>query len=239
MKVLIAEDNIVSAHYLKELLSQYSSEIDIVYNGEEAFDSALATNYDIIFMDFQMPKMDGMQSSSKIFTDLKKDNRKTPRIIACTASDDESEKIAWSKVGVEEIMLKPVSTDGINSIFGKVDLQVAQHQNKKALYSTSKLESMSRGSEEFVLKMVDLFVADTPIALKGIEKGIKNNDFERVRALIHRIKPSLKMLCIDSIEKEVIDIEKYCQENKNLEKVPLLFEHVKKTCEEVILAMKP
>ena len=94
MKILIAEDNIVSAHYLKELLSQHSSEIEIeiVYNGEEAFDSALATNYDVIFMDFQMPKMDGMQSSIKILTDLRKDNRKIPRIIACTASDDGKRK---------------------------------------------------------------------------------------------------------------------------------------------------
>ena len=123
-------------------------------------------------------------------------------------------------------------------MFAKEDLHENQQQNKKALYSISKLENMSRGSEEFVLKMVNLFVADTPLALEGIEKGIKNNDFERVRALIHRIKPSLKILCIDSIEKEVKDIEKYCQENKNLEKVPPLFEYVKKTCEKVILAMK-
>jgi DNA-binding response OmpR family regulator len=242
MKILIAEDNVVSAAYLKEILEQQNATVDVVYDGEAAYMAAITNFYDLIFMDFKMPLMDGIVASRKIKLELVKQNKPSTTIIACCASDNSDEKFAWNEIGVKEIVIKPVSTEIIERVINnkRIKHQPPTHPNieKKQLYSDEKIVGMSRGNNQFVTKMIDLFVADTPVAIENIKTSIANKDYQRVKAIVHRIKPSFKMMCIDSIENDIQNIEQYCQQNNHLDKLPELFNNVKKTCEKVISEMR-
>lgn len=244
IKILIAEDNVVSAAYLKELLNQYSTHIDIVYDGLDAYIAGREKNYDYIFMDFQMPLMNGIEASRKIKNERVNLGKPNPTIIACCASDNSHEKMAWNEIGIKEIIIKPISLETIEFIMNqnsKSDKNVEHNpvsMKKNQLYSIEKLVGMSRGNDEFVAKMIDLFVTDMPTALENIKTNIDQKDFQRVKAIIHRIKPSIKMLCITSIEEDVENIEKFCEQNMKLDKIPEIFNQIKKTCEIVISTMK-
>ena len=93
---------------------------------------------------------------------------------------------------------------------------------------------MSRGNYQFVEKMTNLFATETPLALDKIELNIKENNFERARAIVHRIKPSLKMLSMTSIELDVQNLEEYCEKGINLELIPGLFERINTICRKVV-----
>jgi len=248
MKILIAEDNMVSAAYLKELLVQDSTKVEIVTDGFSAHKAAIENNYDLIFMDYQMPGMSGTEATKQIKIDLNNLGKPLIPVIACCATDNVNEKKIWNQLGVENILLKPVSVEALNEVMkgyknigfntDDSDDKTIKHHEGKTLYSLDKLIGMSRGNNEFVTKMINLFVTETPSALNNINSHIAAQDFQRVRAIIHRIKPSLKMLSIDSIEREVQKIEDCCLENINLTMIPDLFKNIDRTCNLVIEKMK-
>ncbi len=248
MKILIAEDNMVSAAYLQELLAQYSNKVEIVTDGFLAHKAAIENDYDLIFMDYQMPEMNGTEATRKIKIELNNLGKPLIPIVACCAANNSDEKKIWNELGVENILLKPVSVDSLKSVMKRftnigfnvddADKKILNHDDGEALYSLDKIIGMSRGNNEFVAKMINLFVTETPTALDNINSHIEAKDFQRVRAIIHRIKPSLKMLSMKSIETDVQNIEDYCQENINLTMIPDLFKNIDRTCNLVVAKMK-
>lgn len=62
-KVLIAEDNVVNQKVAFRILERMGIQSDIVQNGKQAVDAVLTDHYDIIFMDMEMPEMDGLEAT--------------------------------------------------------------------------------------------------------------------------------------------------------------------------------
>jgi PAS domain S-box-containing protein len=106
LKVLVAEDNLMNQKVITKILEKMRIKADIVKNGEEALLKVHEENYDIILMDMQMPKMDGLEASEKI----RAMGHETP-IIALTAnaySEDEERCIA---AGMNAFMTKPINLE--------------------------------------------------------------------------------------------------------------------------------
>lgn len=248
INILIAEDNLLSAMFLKEVLEPNNVEVKIVMDGESAYHESISKNYDIIFMDYHMPKMNGIESSRKIKLELDKLNKPTPLIIPCVGSDNLNEKKAWTEIGINEILMKPVSVNHLEEILtikgfkdalkSDVSISSGATENQEKLYSLDKIIGMSRGDNRFVAKMIKIFIENIPIAIKDIESMISKNDFQKVASIIHRIKPSIKTLSLNTIIDDIQKIEDLCKQNQQLESIESLFKPVKKTCAIVIKQIK-
>ena len=70
---------------------------------------------------------------------------------------------------------------------------------EKALYDLSKLRDMARGNEDFILKMVHIFCKDIPESLEKATVALMTHEYPKIKAVLHRIKPSVKMLEIHSV----------------------------------------
>ncbi len=102
-KVLIVEDNPVNAKVLAKMVNYCGYESDIVFSGQEAIDAISEKVYMIIFMDIQMPVMDGITATSII----RKRGIATP-IIAVTANSDIMVRSQCMDEGMNDFMVKPV-----------------------------------------------------------------------------------------------------------------------------------
>lgn len=109
-KILIAEDNTVNIFLIRKICQKWNVDYTIVENGLKAYEAVLSNDYDLVLMDINMPVMDGFESSLRIrsIEDSKKSNIK---IIALTATTDESIDKAVSDAGMNDIVLKPFDTD--------------------------------------------------------------------------------------------------------------------------------
>ncbi len=105
LRVLIAEDNLINQKVASRLLEKLGYQADVVANGLEALEAVARQPYDVIFMDLQMPEMDGLQASKEI-NRLYPDKR--PRIIALTANAMKEDMERCFAAGMDDFVSKPV-----------------------------------------------------------------------------------------------------------------------------------
>ncbi|MCK9616231.1 MAG: response regulator [Lentimicrobiaceae bacterium] len=105
IKILIAEDNLINQKLVISLLGKMGYRVDAVSNGKEAVESLRRQHYDIVFMDIQMPEMNGIDATKAI---LDNSNGNNPNIIAMTANVMQGDKEKCIEAGMVDYLSKPI-----------------------------------------------------------------------------------------------------------------------------------
>ncbi len=106
MRILIAEDEVATAKALKVLLEKAKYSVDIVHNGQDAWDYISAGSYEVIVLDIMMPKMSGLEVLSLI----RKNNIKTP-VLLLTAKAEIEDRVTGLEAGADDYLPKPFATE--------------------------------------------------------------------------------------------------------------------------------
>ncbi|MFC5648756.1 PAS domain S-box protein [Paenibacillus solisilvae] len=117
LRILIAEDNEVNQMVLKKMVKKLGYNSTAVLNGAEAIEAIKRHPYDIIFMDIQMPLMDGIQATQIIKESLS--SMKIPYIVAVTAHALKSDRERYLSAGMDEYISKPIQMDAVSDIIEK------------------------------------------------------------------------------------------------------------------------
>jgi len=122
LHILAAEDNALNAEILTELLGMEGAECELAVNGQEAvekFRNSVPGEFDLIFMDIQMPVMDGYEATRCIRACNHPDAGKIP-IIAMTANAFEEDVRKALEAGMNEHTAKPVGVEKLKTIVAKL-----------------------------------------------------------------------------------------------------------------------
>lgn len=117
-KVLVAEDNTNNQFLIKILLEEYGIDVEIVENGQLALEKYIQNRYDIVFLDINMPVMDGVQALKEIRDFEEKSNTFTP-IIALTANAVKGDKEKYISLGMDDYLSKPIENQKLGIILDK------------------------------------------------------------------------------------------------------------------------
>lgn len=125
-KVLIVEDNPVNQLVLKHLLQRLGYDTETAENGKVAVDLVTGqySGYDFIFMDIQMPVMDGIEATKQIRSRLPQSDQ--PPIIGVTAHANDADRSACEAAGMDDYLAKPVEFDELEQVlkhYTKADVQ--------------------------------------------------------------------------------------------------------------------
>ena len=121
-KVLLVEDNELSREIATALLEEIGISVDSVEDGTDAVERMNEVEddrYDLIFMDIQMPKMDGYMTTREIRT-LKNNRKANIPIVAMTANAFEEDKKMAFKVGMNAHIAKPIDIKTMLAVFDQV-----------------------------------------------------------------------------------------------------------------------
>jgi len=116
LSILVAEDNEINALLMRSLLSRLGHHAVITTNGEEALESWLSAEsagapYDLVLMDIQMPKLDGIETTRQIRTrEAGQRVRRTP-ILALTANTLVEDRYACFEAGMDGFLVKPLDRE--------------------------------------------------------------------------------------------------------------------------------
>ncbi|PCI28802.1 MAG: histidine kinase [SAR324 cluster bacterium] len=116
-RVLVVDDYLINQELTKEFLEKMGCSVDLADDGEEALLCLDTMEYDLIFMDIQMPQLDGYQATQKIRQAEKKDKH-TP-IIALTANALSGDREKCLRAGMDDYLGKPVRCREIEELLIK------------------------------------------------------------------------------------------------------------------------
>jgi CheY-like chemotaxis protein len=116
--VLLAEDNAVNRLVAVRMLQRLGCTVEIAMTGREALEAVSRTRYDLVFMDCQMPEMDGYQATAAIRAQRAADSAHVP-IIALTANALEDDRGKCHGAGMDDFLTKPVSMVDLETMLAR------------------------------------------------------------------------------------------------------------------------
>ena len=209
--ILVVEDNALNIKYITSLLKKWEIKHHIAYNGKEAYDLFLKNEYDLIFMDLQMPVMGGFEAT-QLIRESKNTNARVP-IIALTASTFLSKKRLALKAGMTNFLSKPFTPDQLHEMIDKyfnnstIEIISKEEFTFSDSLDTVYLKRAYGNDSEYALDMFETYLDIIDDDLLLIQDSIKTNDHSALKKQLHRIKPTFTMVGIGEITKNIESVE--------------------------------
>jgi PAS domain S-box-containing protein len=198
--VLLVEDNEINQQVAGELLESFGLIVDIANNGKEAIEKIDTNNYELIFMDLQMPVMDGISASIEI---RKKKTHNNLPIIAMTADVLGGIKEKCTDAGMNDFIAKPINPKHIidaiikwikpgkrdvpNTIPEKELLSNIEIPNLKDINTQEGLSRVNNNAKLYQKILLNFYDSNTNI-IEQIKQAYKTNNEELALRLVHTIK---------------------------------------------------
>jgi two-component system sensor histidine kinase BarA len=233
VKILAVDDNEANLKLINELLLEQVNEVTTVVNGQEAVDICKHEKFAMIFMDIQMPIMDGISALKSIKAITFNDN--TP-VIAVTAHALKEEKDKLLKLGFDSYMTKPIDEAMLrHCIYEYCDLTQPQDiktMKNKNIDNTDLNQQVFNANNATIMHRRNHQVIDWPLALKragnkeelakemfkglvqslpetklNISEALTSQDVEQLKVLIHKLNGACCYSGVPSLGRVVHQIE--------------------------------
>ncbi|KAL7747407.1 hypothetical protein RI367_007161 [Sorochytrium milnesiophthora] len=120
LRVLVAEDNLVSRKLASKLLRQFGITADLAEDGLKAVHAFDNQDYDLTLMDIQMPHLDGTEATAQIRKNLSAASRSQPFIVAVSANAFVQDRRRYLASGMDDVLPKPIRLDDLEALLGRV-----------------------------------------------------------------------------------------------------------------------
>jgi signal transduction histidine kinase/DNA-binding response OmpR family regulator len=238
IRILLAEDVPTNQKVALHILKTLGYRADAVANGQEAIEALETTFYDLIFMDIQMPEMDGLEATRIIRNreeKLKADGvissaepsapgfqhssrlERIP-IVAMTAHAMEEHRKQCLDAGMDDYVPKPVEphdlAEAINrQLSGSVHVAPPESSVETAPIETEVFEravllERLSGNEELLGEILDVFMGDIPDQLAHLRQALDEDDAQLVQHMGHRIKGASANIQAQAMREVAFEIEK-------------------------------
>lgn len=195
LKILLAEDYVINQQVASMMLDRLGYRCDIVPNGIEALVAMRRTRYDVVFMDVQMPVMDGYETTRIIWREWEPDER--PFIIAMTASAMPGDRERCLDAGMDHYIAKPVRVDELRQALELAAANIAVRRNADTtpsieIFDPEPIEQLRQlgtmGDDGIVNEIVQSFCIDTPRRIAVLRVAIDKRDFKQAELIAHSLK---------------------------------------------------
>ena len=204
--VLVAEDNVTNQIVARGMLEQAGLTVDMVDNGREAVAAAENCTYDLIFMDCQMPVMDGYEATGRIRRLEQQSGSAGVPIIALTAHAMKGDREHCLAVGMDDHLSKPFTEQQLTSLLQKwlhdsggnekqqEQIQAADTEKTTTVIDESVLDNYRRiqqpGKPDIIGRLVDIYLGNSPDILREISDAGTKEDMEQLWQSAHSLKSS-------------------------------------------------
>jgi signal transduction histidine kinase/PleD family two-component response regulator/HPt (histidine-containing phosphotransfer) domain-containing protein len=250
-RILIAEDNIVNQKIALKVLEKLGYHADVAANGLEALKTLEMIPYDMVLMDVQMPKMDGLKATREIrrreeLIAQKKDAGFSHiPIIAMTAHAMEGDKEICLKAGMDDYLTKPIKPGKFGETIARwIPDNAAAGQDRTggklleeaSVFDRTALLNRVGGDKDFCQEIIGMFLQDVPRQIECLENTISKKDPALVDRQAHTLKGASGNVSAVSLQNAAMQLE-VAGKNGDLSRAPEMLNTIKKEFERVKKAM--
>ncbi|AFZ58647.1 response regulator [Anabaena cylindrica FACHB-243] len=207
LKILLVEDVLINQKIALQMLNRLGYRADVANDGHEALEALQRQLYDVVFMDIQMPEMDGWETTLRIRSDFSQDAQ--PWIIAMTAHARPEDRQECLSIGMNDYISKPISLEGLEAVLKQYGTQ--QHQGiepvtdqvltssqEQTVIDHSILEDLRNmaGSEgdRLIAELIQVYLEDAPARIQAIQDALTSENITNLKKMAHALRsPSVSI----------------------------------------------
>lgn len=224
---LIVEDNPINQIVLKNMLKQIKISSDLASNGLEAIEMVKRKQYDIIFMDIQMPQMDGYEATGHI---RKLPNYQHVPIIAVSAHAFKTDATRSIESGMNDHITKPVAMNELIKTISKwikINCYIAKKEKIDTAPSIPFLDLSDlqiRGSDLDTIKpLINIFIDEVNKDMDLIKRYLDEDNINDLQRIMHKHKGAAGNISLVDIHKNLVQIDKHLKEKVPPSRIRNLF----------------
>jgi signal transduction histidine kinase/CheY-like chemotaxis protein/HPt (histidine-containing phosphotransfer) domain-containing protein len=235
LRILLAEDNPVNQEVACVVLRQWGHTVDVAPTGKEALRMLEAGTYDLVFMDVQMPEMDGLQTTAEIRRRERAAGRQGDStvaselhipIVAMTAHARSCDREMCIQAGMDDYVSKPVRPAALREVIRltfagrKVPARAASKPPPPpavepvaaglAVWDMTDALGYANGDPATLMSLARIFLRDLEQSLPSLAALAEAGQRDRLRELAHRLKGSLAMLAAKRAQSVANRLETLC-----------------------------
>jgi signal transduction histidine kinase/AmiR/NasT family two-component response regulator/HPt (histidine-containing phosphotransfer) domain-containing protein len=230
MHLLLADDNAVNQKVAVRLFDQMGYRVDLAADGLEAIQAAHKNNYDIIFMDVQMPDLNGLEATRRIRAIEQETGRHPSVIIAMTASAMTGDREKCLDAGMNDYLAKPVRPEAVQSVLERWGPQISRpiphpppplHTLTPTPNPTApdeppvdleRLTEMSGPDEASVRELTDLYLTQTDQQMRELQTAIQSHAAQEIEHLAHKAAGASSTCGMTAIVPPLRELERQAHE---------------------------
>lgn len=220
-RVLLVEDNLLAQKATKFILEKFDCNIDVASSGEEALSQATQEKYDLIFMDIGLPDKDGFEVTTEIRAWENLNNKERTPIFALTAHADLDHKRHCTKVGMDEVLTKPLLQEHKQAILERYsDLKKSSSLTSDQVLPNidwTQADKLSGGNREHAKQLLAATVAELPEEKDKIIQAYQDNDMACFADVVHRLHGVLCYVGTPALKSAIFTIEIALNKKEDIE----------------------
>jgi signal transduction histidine kinase/HPt (histidine-containing phosphotransfer) domain-containing protein len=211
LRILLTDDNLINQKVASRLLQQLGYRADIAKNGLEAIQALERQAYDLVFMDVQMPVLDGLEATRQIrqkqgATAAPAHFKRGISIVAMTANAMQGDRDKCIAAGMDDYIPKPVRLEMIQAVIERLAPGILNANSgaiTAALTPTTpaplvsaatvenppvnfeRLDEFSGGNPESLQELIGLYLSQTTEQIESIQAALDSGDLGRVSRVAH------------------------------------------------------
>jgi len=195
--LLVVEDNAVNQRVIEAMLAKRGFSVECAGNGREALSMLARREYALVFMDCQMPELDGYDATAAIRARENGSSRQA--IVAMTAHAMKGDRERCIAAGMDDYLSKPLRPNQLDEVLERWlgaeppaprAAAAAATTPSDALIDDARMRVFRDDYPEIVDELVTLFVDGTPPLIDELRAGAESGDAEAVRRAAHKLKGS-------------------------------------------------
>ena len=219
-RIMLVDDNAVNRKVAREILRKAGCEVILVEDGKTAIQLAKEEDFDLIFMDIQMPVMDGVTTTKAIKSLGKKH---IPPIVAMTAYSMQGDREKFMKEGLDDYVAKPIRAKSfVKKVAEWVLPATDKHESKSEVNGESEeiinfevLNELEKyGGKELIYDTLQDFEIEASGLIESCSELVKNNDYVNILSKLHTLKGNASTLGVEKLAKYARMIEANLKEKK-------------------------
>jgi CheY-like chemotaxis protein/HPt (histidine-containing phosphotransfer) domain-containing protein len=191
MNVLVVEDSLINQKLAVGILRKFGYASDVANDGAHAIELLRTKRYDFIFMDLQMPVMDGLAATRHITAMLPPNAR--PRIIAMTANALPGDRERCLAAGMDDYIAKPILPAAVQAL---IERWAPARQNGREPMDTTLIDQGvvtelagldEPGSPSMLRGLIYQYLSETPATLGAIKNHLQQADIAQLARRAHKL----------------------------------------------------
>ncbi|MBO6556695.1 MAG: response regulator [Pseudomonadales bacterium] len=219
-QILAVDDSQANIQLLEMQLTELGHSVTVARSGTEALAQVEKNNFDLVFMDIQMPDMNGADATRQI----RIFNQKLP-IIGLTAHATALERDEYNAAGIDDVLIKPVRMENLKSIIHRTEKASARPplpaaaNNRLPIFDLDLSLANANQRIELAAELLDLLIAGLPEDQKGVNDVA--GDYTALRKNVHKLHGAVRYCGVPRLNRAIEKLETALKQD-DAHQVPLL-----------------